>query len=133
LTSFLWRSKIRQTGTHPEGAVGFGRVERYKDQLDTPFEDAALQVWSAKNNELFVNLLHAISLDVGFLFDRVQLKKGAYTPVAHGDLAAEQSALRRLTIEMLSGGRPLKMDVVSVPPAANQAQGQSPSNQPPEI
>jgi len=45
------------------------------------------------------------------------LKNGAYSPVAHGDLAAEQVALRKLTIELLDGKRALKMDIKQ--PATN--------------
>lgn len=53
--------------------------------------------------------------DVGYKFDRVQLKKGAYSPMAHGDLEYEQSMLRKLTLRVLSGDAPLQMAVTSFP------------------
>lgn len=87
----------------------------YHDHLSTKAEGDGLQLWHAKGDELFVNLLHAIALDVGFRFDRVQLKKGAYSPIAHGDLEFEQSAMRKLALRVLAGENALKMNVVSLP------------------
>jgi hypothetical protein len=51
----------------------------------------------------------------GFRFDRVQLKKGAYSPIGHGELEFEQQQLRKRTIEILSGDKSLKMDVTGFP------------------
>jgi hypothetical protein len=80
----------------------------------------------AKGEELFINLLFAMAVDVGYKFDRVQLKKGAYSPMAHGNLEFEQSALRRLALQVLSGEQALKMSIASLPvdEAALKAQGE---------
>lgn len=87
----------------------------YHDHLNTKFEDSELSLWNTKGDELFINLLFALSRDLGYSFDRVQLKKGAYSPVAHGNLELEQNALRRLAIRVLSGELPMKMDVTGFP------------------
>jgi hypothetical protein len=88
----------------------------YLDQLSTRAADAAaLAVWSTRNDELFINLLFAIAKDVRFKFDRVQLKKGVYSPQAHGDLELEQNMIRKLLLKLLSGENALKMDVASFP------------------
>ena len=87
----------------------------YLDQLTTKFDDGEGQHWQARGDELFVNILHAIASDVDFTFDRVQLKKGVYSPVAHGKLEEEQDKIRRLAIEVLSGETPLTMNVASFP------------------
>ena len=87
----------------------------YHDHLNTKYEENDLSLWGAKGNELFVNLLYALAVDVGYRFDRVQLKKGAYSPQAHGELENEQQQLRRLVISMLNGENPVKMDVTSFP------------------
>jgi hypothetical protein len=50
-----------------------------------------------------------------FHFDRVQLKKGWYSPIAHGQLEDEQTAIRKLVLQLLSGQSALKMDVTSFP------------------
>ncbi|HXG53702.1 MAG TPA: DUF6680 family protein [candidate division Zixibacteria bacterium] len=87
----------------------------YLDHLNTKYEKETLSLWAAKGDELFVNLLFALAVDVGFRFDRVQLMKGAYSPIAHGELELEQQQLRKFAIDLLSGGRPLKMEVTGFP------------------
>lgn len=88
----------------------------YLDHLGTKADDeAALAVWSAQSEELLTNLLFAIAKDVRYKFDRVQLKKGVYSPRAHGDLEVEQNLIRRLLLKLLSGENALKMDVTHFP------------------
>lgn len=87
----------------------------YLDHLNTKYEKEDLSLWGAKGDELFVNLLFALAVDVGYRFDRVHLKKGAYSPVAHGELELEQQQVRKLAIEILSGSHPLKMEVTGFP------------------
>lgn len=87
----------------------------YLDHLETRFENDQLTNWTARGDELFVNLLHAIAKDVGFSFDRVQLKKHIYSPVAHEQLQSDQNQLRQLAINVLSGSTPLSMSVTSLP------------------
>lgn len=88
----------------------------YLDHLNTRLEgEEVIRLWQAKGDELFVNLLHTIALDVGFKFDRVQLKKGAYSPVAQLDLQFELSMIRKLVLRVLTGEAALKMNVASLP------------------
>lgn len=87
----------------------------YLDRLETSFDDEHATNWRARGEELFINLLNAIAVDVDFTFDRVQLKKHIYSPVAHGRREEEQEKLRRLAIEVLSGASPLSMNVSSLP------------------
>jgi uncharacterized protein DUF6680 len=93
-------------------------VEAWKEYLDHLAQivpDAEMMNWSARGDELFVNLLYAISRDVNFDFDRVSLKRGIYSPRAHGDLESDQHVIRKALVKLLSGQTPLKMDVVSLP------------------
>lgn len=96
----------------------------YHDHLSTKVDEKALELWRVTGEELFVNLLFAIAADVDYKFDRVQLKKGAYSPIAHGDLENEQSMLRKLALNVLSGDSPLKMDVSSFPVDEEAVKGQ---------
>lgn len=89
--------------------------KEYHDHLSTKAEEDALPLWNARGDELFTNLLFSIAHDVDYNFDRVQLKKGAYSPIAHGDLELEHAALRRSAIRALAGETPLKMNVVGFP------------------
>lgn len=87
----------------------------YRDHLNTKADDEALRIWHIKGDELFINMLFTMAVDVGYKFDRVQLKRGAYSPIAHGELEDQQRAIRNLTIGVLSGDLPLKMEVTSLP------------------
>jgi len=87
-------------------------------------DDSAIAVWISRGDELFVNLLFAISKDVRYKFDRVQLKSSAYSPIAHGEQEFELNAIRKQLVKLLSGDQTLKMEVASFPidPDAMKAQ-----------
>lgn len=89
--------------------------KEYLDHLNNRGTEDQIALWAAKGDELFTNLLYAIAGDIGFKFDRVQLKRGSYSPIAHGELEAEQAELRRATLSLVAGKHPLQMNVVGFP------------------
>lgn len=89
--------------------------KEYLDHLNNRGDAEQLMHWIAKGDELFTNLLYEIANDIGFKFDRVQLKRGSYLPVAHGELEAEQAELRRATLSLVTGKHALNMNVVGFP------------------
>lgn len=89
--------------------------KEYLDHLNNKADDGQLPLWVAKGDELFTNLLFAISQDIGYKFDRVQLKRGSYTPIAHGEIEEEQTELRKATLSLVTGQHALKMNVVGFP------------------
>ncbi|MCE5280748.1 MAG: hypothetical protein LLG93_01485 [Deltaproteobacteria bacterium] len=91
----------------------------YLDQLATEHDEKTLEIWNAKKEELFLNLLTAMADDLGLQFDRVQLKKGSYSPLGHGQIEREQNLIRELVIKVLSAQVPLKMDVQNFPSDPN--------------
>lgn len=91
--------------------------KEYHDNLSegSNMSEPQQQAHYSKRDELFLNLVHAMSQDVGYSFDRVQLKRGAYTPMAHEELESDYRALRKATISALSGEQPIRMEVVAMP------------------
>lgn len=89
--------------------------KEYLDHLNNKADEAQLSLWAAQSDELFTNLLFAIAQDIGLKFDRVQLKRGAYTPIAHGEIETEQMELRKATLSLVTGQHALKMNVVGFP------------------
>lgn len=87
----------------------------YLDHLNTQYEQEDLSLWATRGNEIFINLLFALAMDVGFRFERVQLGKGAYSPVAHAETEYEQEQLRKNAGKVLSGEMPLRMEVTGFP------------------
>ena len=89
--------------------------KEYHDHLNNKVDDAQISLWVAQGDELFTNLLYAVAQDIGFKFDRVQLKRGAYSPVAHGEIEAEQTELRKAALSLVTGKHALNMNVVAFP------------------
>ncbi|WP_338329203.1 DUF6680 family protein, partial [Xanthomonas euvesicatoria] len=87
----------------------------YLDHLNTLIDNGPAQQWVSRGHELFVNVLYEIAVEVGLVFDRVQLKKGVYSPSAHGRVEDEQERVRQLAISVLSGEQPLTMKIESMP------------------
>lgn len=89
----------------------------YHDNLSegAEFSEAQQQAHYARREDLFINLLYAIAKDVGYKFDRVQLKRGAYTPIAHEEIEDEQRALRKALLRTMSGISPLNLNVLQIP------------------
>ena len=69
----------------------------------------------ARRNDLFVALLSAVAVDVGFNFDRMQITQSVYLPVAHGEAENEQNQLRKAALDVATGRSPLKMRIESFP------------------
>ncbi|GFE81311.1 hypothetical protein GCM10011487_33110 [Steroidobacter agaridevorans] len=97
----------------------------YHDHLGNKFDDSTFAIWNTKGDELFINLLFAIATDVHFKFDRVQLKKGSYSPIAHGNLEHEQNLIRKSVLKLLAGQSALKMEVTSFPMNEDVANAQA--------
>jgi len=86
----------------------------YFDHLNTPlpeqaFEAVHIQMLTARE-ELFVNLLYAIATESSFEFDRVQLKKGMYSPIAHNTLELQHAEMRNRALDLLRGVSALRVE-----------------------
>jgi hypothetical protein len=77
-------------------------------QLDT-------NIWSVRRLDLLVDLLYEMSRAVGYEFNKIQIKNGTYSPIAHGKIEEEQLRVRMLVLELLEGKRDLPMRVTSFP------------------
>ncbi|HKW16599.1 MAG TPA: DUF6680 family protein [Terriglobales bacterium] len=64
-----------------------------------------------KATELNAVLLAAMGKSLGYDFDKVYLKKGAYYPEFLGNIEFEQHALRRALLELLGGKRRIPVGV----------------------
>lgn len=88
----------------------------YRDHLNSfpQNEDKSAQDrWAEKRVDLFTDLLHGISKFLGYEFDIVILKKGAYIPKAHSDLGMEQDSIRRGIVNLLQGETHMKSELLA--------------------
>jgi len=96
------------------------RWREYLDHLGSLSQDPEQQrqhlpAWTERNGDLLADLLHDMGKAVGYDFDRVQIRRGIYTPIGHANFELETQAIRRFLIELLAGQRTLPLDVRSLP------------------
>jgi hypothetical protein len=90
----------------------------YADHLNSLGEkpnEALVVAWSARGNELFVDLLAALSTALGYSFNRVELSRGIYRPIAHNEADVRNEVMQRALTDVLTGTRPLRMSVTDFP------------------
>ncbi len=96
------------------------RWRLYADHLnivpsDNPTESEQL-AWAQRSDDLFVELLYALSKALGYSFDRVQLRRAVYRPRAHGLIESRQEIIQRGFAGLFTGETTLPMRVVELPP-----------------
>jgi len=89
-------------------------LDAWKEYLDhlsepAPESEAAAEAFFASRTELFINLIAAIAKERRFSFDRVTLKKGVYSPLAHGQLEQAQTDALKGIAAVFNGRQPLKV------------------------
>lgn len=77
--------------------------------------EAIIESWSARRDDMFVDLLHSMSSFLGYDFDKVQIRRGVYYPTGHGDLEKSMNQIREGFGKVLSGEQPIAMRVVELP------------------
>jgi hypothetical protein len=108
-----WRTYLDHLNSGPE---------KEANESADAFE-ARQKTWDDRRSDLLVDLLSAMGEHLGYSFDRVDLKRGAYTPQGHSELEMEQRIVRRLAIRVLGGEQGVKMEVTRIQgdPAAVEA------------
>lgn len=89
----------------------------YLDHLSSyPKEDENRQsLWKERRVDLLTALLLQMGRSLDYEFDEVHIKKGIYSPEAHGRIEDENMLIRGGLIRVLYGDAALKMDVKSFP------------------
>ena len=108
-------------GKHSRSKAEQAVLDAWREYLDHLSEDApnnepGAQAFLASRTELFINLLAAIAKERRYAFDRVTLKKGAYSPVAHSQLEQAQSEALKGVADVFNGRTPLKVTPVAPTP-----------------
>lgn len=81
---------------------------KYINHLSTPAPvEAAEKAYFDERHDLFVALLHAIGSNLGYKFDKHDLDRRGYTPIAWSNEQERQSKNAALLTELLEGRRSL--------------------------
>jgi hypothetical protein len=99
--------------------------KRYRGQLHTEHDEQSFPVWIARVEELFVELLFAMSNALGYSFDKEDLQRGAYTPQGHGQRDFEDHLIRQALVAVAKGDVAIPVRIVSDSEDAQEAQSRS--------
>jgi len=106
----------RQTGKEREV---INRWRLYADQLNLALTDnptePQLEAWVQRGDDLFIELLFAMSEALGYSFDRVQLRRAVYRPKGHGLIEHRQEIIQRGLADILSGNASFPMSITDLP------------------
>lgn len=86
-------------------------IDAWRAHLDHLNTDSKAEGWAARTDELFLNLLSALSEHLGYSFDRAVLKGTSYFPMGHGEFEKEQNAIRKGLVDVLAGARALPVEL----------------------
>ncbi|WP_312268369.1 DUF6680 family protein [Pseudescherichia sp.] len=87
----------------------------YNDHLNKGKEYPDINIWVSKSDDLFTELLYTISQAMNYDFDKVQLQRDCYRPVAHGDLETTQANILKGLEDILKGKTSLPMTITNIP------------------
>jgi len=83
----------------------------YLDYLNKPIQlnpsSPEADNFFRERDDLLFDLIHAIGGQLGYSYDKRDLRKFSYAPQGWQNVETEQQTFRRLIIELLSGRRPL--------------------------
>lgn len=113
---------MRRQSKAGESVIAAWRI--YQEHLNIKYPDDQLQEWFQKGDDLFTELLFRMSRALGYDFDTVQLKRGCYSPIAHGEMENDQFMIRKSLTKILSGEESFPMKIVSFPITEEDAQRQ---------
>lgn len=83
------------------------------------------EAWGTRTQDLLAELLYAMAQSLGYLFDRVHIKRAAYYPQGYGDIEQDQLVIRKGLTSVLKGEISLPMKLTSLPISEQEAQEQA--------
>lgn len=114
-----WRLYLDQLFACPQDS----QAADYKVKLDA---------WTIKSDDVLNDMLFEMAAALGYRFDKVLLKRGAYTPIGYGETEFDQYIIRKGTANLFLGLKSLPVSIVEAPPIKEKENTQEklPNNPP---
>jgi hypothetical protein len=77
-------------------------------------QDQSDRLFAERRNKS-IALLHSIAIAQNYDFEPLDLRKNAYSPIAHEKIDNANYAIRSGLVELISGNRPVKMEITNLP------------------
>lgn len=87
----------------------------YNSHLNKIHDFPDINIWTSKSDDLFTDLLYALSQAMNYDFDKVQLQRDCYRPIAHGNLETTQANILKGLEKIFSGENSLPMHITNIP------------------
>lgn len=87
----------------------------YNSHLNKIHDFPDINIWISKSEDLFTDLLYALSQAMNYDFDKVQLQRDCYRPIAHGDLETTQANILKGLEKVFSGENAIPMFITNAP------------------
>jgi hypothetical protein len=88
-------------------------------------DEASIKAWGERCFDSFIELMMAMSLALGYDFDPVQVRRGAYLPRGHFDTETTLREIQQGFAKVLGGQQAIAMNVVGFPVDKDAAQLQA--------
>ena len=86
----------------------------YREHLNEPFDTQSQEAtaeWTRRGDGFFLEMLASMGATLGYSFDTVDLKRGAYTPKAFGDQEMARLFFMAFLLDVARGKRAIPMEV----------------------
>lgn len=90
-------------------------LDHLAQRLDENATEEDQKRWNEKTPEFLTELLYVMSHAVGYEFDRIYIKRTAYTPIRYADIELEQDFIRRSLIQLFVGKKAFPVELRSPP------------------
>lgn len=87
----------------------------YLDHLGEVYAPEEFNIWNSKLEDCFIDLMVAMSNDLNYSFDKVQIKRSSYFPIGHSNIEITNEKMRNATLDVLEGKVALKMKLDILP------------------
>jgi hypothetical protein len=81
----------------------------YLDHLREVYAPEEFNIWNSKLEDCFIDLMVAMSNDLNYSFDKVEIKRSSYFPIGHSNIEITNEKMRNATLDVLEGKVALKI------------------------
>ena len=99
-------------------------------EADRATYQARCDVWQSKSTELLTELLGNMATSLNYHFDKVLLRKGAYTPIGYNETWFSQLVVQRGLTEVFLGTKAIPIHIVEPTPAKKTKPSDKDSSKP---
>lgn len=108
----------------------FDAWKEYRDHLNdaqkiNPEDTEGWKNWTARKEDMLVELLYKMAIRLDYRFDKVHIKRGHYYPKGYVDIETEQRIIRQGLVNVFEKNIPLPVFalVANAPPPSSEDKG----------